>query len=59
MLDIWKNEKVKPDFVSVIVYAYVRGTEKEGVFSKRNTDTEALKNTVTAVREYMDRVGMK
>ena len=53
MLDIWKNEKVKPDFVSVIVYAYVRGTEKEGVFSKRNTDTEALKNTVTAVREYM------
>ena len=59
MLDIWKNEKVKPDFVSVIVYAYVRGTEKEEVFSKRNTDTEALKNTVTAVREYMDRVGMK
>ena len=27
MLDIWKNEKVKPDFVSVMVYAYVRGTE--------------------------------
>ena len=59
ILGIWKNEKIKPDFVSAIVYAYVRGTEKEDVFSKRNTDTEALKNTVTAVREHMDRVGME
>lgn len=58
ILDIWKTKKIKPDFVSAIVYAYVRGTEEEGVFSKRNTDTEAVKNTVLSVREHMDHMGM-
>ena len=35
------------------------GQKKKMCFRKRNTDTEALKNTVTAVREHMDRVGME
>lgn len=59
ILDIWGKEKIKPDFVSAVIYAYIRGTEKEQVFSKRNTDTEALKNAVLFVREHMDRAGMK
>ncbi len=59
LLDLWKEEEIKPDFLSAIIYAYVRGTEQEEVFSKRNTDTEALKNTVVSVREYMDRMGMQ
>ncbi len=58
-LELWKDENVKPDFLSIIMYAYVKGTEEEGVFSKRNTDTEAMKNTVLAVREYMEEAGMK
>lgn len=59
LLELWQEEKIKPDFLSVIMYAYVRGTEEEGVFSKRNTDTEAMKNTVLALREYMEETGMK
>lgn len=59
ILDTWREEKIKPDFVSAILYAYVRGKEEKEIFSKRNTDTEALKNAAIAVREYMNRAGME
>lgn len=59
ILDIWGKEKIKPDFVSAIVYAYIRGEEGEEVFSKRNTDTEAIKNAVQSVRKHMDLAGME
>lgn len=59
VLDTWKGEKIKPDFVSAGLYAYIRGEEHEEKFSKRNTDTEALKNAALIVKEYMNRVGME
>ena len=59
ILDLWKEEKIKPDFVSIVLYAYIRGEEHEDKFSKRNTDTEALKSAAAGVRKHMDEAEMK
>lgn len=59
LIEIWKSELIQPDFISASLYAYVRGEENQDKFSKRNTDTNALKNVVTAMREYMNELGMQ
>jgi beta-xylosidase len=59
LIEIWKSEPIKPDFISASLYAYIRGEENQDRFSKRNTDTNALKNVVTAMRAYMNELGMQ
>lgn len=59
IIERWKSASIKPDFISADLYAYIRGEENQDKFSKRNTDTNALKNVATAMREYMNQQGMQ
>lgn len=54
----WAERERRPDFVSIIYYAYVRGEIDQDRYSKRNTDDNALKNCISAVKKRLDEAGM-
>lgn len=58
MLMEWGRRACKPDFISMILYAYTRGEEEQDRFSRRSTDREALIRPVRWMRTSMCESGL-
>lgn len=54
----WKEQEKQPDFLSVIVYPYVRGEERGDRYSKRSTDPAFLMHAIQSVKADMETAGM-
>lgn len=58
MLMEWGRRECTPDFISMILYAYIRGEEDQDRFSRRSTDSEALVRPVRWMRASMQEAGI-
>lgn len=56
---VWNKRKIRPDFLSLIVYPYDRGEEKKDHYSKRCTDNECVKHRVQKERKLIEQAGMQ
>lgn len=59
MLIEWGKQECIPDFISMILYAYIRGEEDQDRFSRRSTDREALVRPVKWMRTSMKEAGIQ
>lgn len=59
MLIQWGQKECTPDFVSMMLYAYIQGEEDQDRFSRRSTDSEALSRPVRWMRESMQKAGLQ
>lgn len=59
MLIEWTVQECTPDFISMILYAYIRGEEDRDSFSRRSTDSEALVRAVKWMRASMQDAGIQ
>lgn len=55
----WKGQKYRPDFLSIIYYAYERGADNQETYSKRSTDNERFLHVVKKAKENIDAAGLK
>ena len=46
ILTVWKQEKEKPDFISLSCYPYLQEKEAESYYEKRNTDLEYVRHNI-------------
>lgn len=53
----WAKRKHKPDFLSVMSFAYVQGKENKEVYSKRNTDMSGLLHGLQMMKQEMQLTG--
>lgn len=49
-LSKWMSQKYKPDFISVMNFAYIRGIEDLDFYSKRSTDAACLLHGIQSVK---------
>ncbi|MDO5516170.1 MAG: helix-turn-helix domain-containing protein [Clostridium sp.] len=54
----WNMQNSKPDYISIIYYAYVRGEENNDKFEKRDTDDDGLLHWVKKAKQNMKQAGM-
>lgn len=59
MLMEWGKREFTPDFISMILYAYIRGEVDQDRFSRRSTDREALIRPVKWMRTSMQEAGFQ
>lgn len=55
----WWKQECTPDFISMILFAYIRGEENQDSFSRRSTDSEALVRAVKWMRTSMNEAGVQ
>ncbi|MCI6466173.1 MAG: helix-turn-helix domain-containing protein [Faecalicatena sp.] len=58
-LEKWAERKCRPDFLSIIYYAYVKGEIAQDNYSKRNTDDDALKNCILSTKAILRKAKMQ
>lgn len=57
-LSIWNKQKSRPDFLSVMFYAYERGEDELDRYAKRTTDNDAFVHTITKEKKLIADAGM-
>lgn len=55
----WAQTSYRPDFLSIMYYAYDRGEEQQDIYAKRSTDNECMKHWVEKERELIRRSNME
>ncbi len=58
-LNGWKEYGGCPDFLSAIVFGYIRGEENSDIYNKRNTDNANLLHRIRNLKHLMREVGME
>lgn len=58
-LQKWNQQECRPDFISILNYAYMRGEEDLEMYSKRSTDNAFLYHGVSSVKKMMNEAGME
>lgn len=54
----WNNRKIRPDFLSIIVYPYDRGEEKKDHYAKRCTDNECVMHRIQNEKKLLQQAGL-
>lgn len=54
----WKQRQIHPDFLSVIIYPYDRGEDKQDHYAKRCTDNECVKHRIAKEKYLIAQAGM-
>lgn len=55
----WGRQQVQPDFISVLFYAYERGTAIEDISFRRSTDTGYLKKCIGKLKTLIEKTALK
>ncbi|MCD8370442.1 MAG: helix-turn-helix domain-containing protein [Clostridiales bacterium] len=55
MLNVWKMEKEKPDFISLTSYPYIQEKEKNSYYEKQNTDPQFVLHNIMMAEHAMER----
>lgn len=54
ILTVWKQEKEKPDFLSLNCYPYIMEYEQGRYYEKRTTDMDFVRHNIDAARKALD-----
>lgn len=58
LLTRWKEEHCYPDFISIYLYHYERGREREDRYAKKSTDNEFFLHQILKTKELLKESGM-
>lgn len=55
----WKKQKYRPDYISIIYFAYIRGEVEQDKYAKRSTDNEGMLHRIAGARKMLREAGME
>lgn len=58
-LSLWNGRECRPDFISVMFYAYERGEDGKDIYARRSTDNENFIHSLRKEKERLKRAGME
>ena len=59
VVNIWREKKCKPDFISLYCYPYIRGDEDGTAYARQSTDRDFLKNQLEMAQSIVAESGLE